>query len=44
MNEKKRMTEEEAEGAEIILGKPIGGFDLPGRVGNGAAFPHGSRP
>jgi hypothetical protein len=39
-----KMTEEEAESAEIILRKPPGAFDLPGTVGDGAAFPPPSRP
>jgi hypothetical protein len=38
------MNEEEAESAEIIIRKTFGGFDLPGSVGNGAAFPPASRP
>jgi hypothetical protein len=38
------MNEEEAESAEIILRKTFGVFDLPGSVGNGAAFPPASRP
>jgi hypothetical protein len=32
------MSEEEAESAEIIVRKTFGVFDLPGSVGNGAAF------
>ena len=43
-DEDKRMSEEEAESAEIILRKTFGVFDLPGSVGNGAAFPPASRP
>jgi hypothetical protein len=39
----KKMTEEEAERAEIISRKAFGTFDLPGSVENGAAFPHESR-
>jgi hypothetical protein len=32
------MNEENAESAEIILGKAFGSFDLPGRVGKGPLF------
>jgi hypothetical protein len=37
-NEDKRRNEEEAESAEIVPGKSLGRFDLPGRVGKRAAF------
>jgi len=33
-----RMNKEEAESAEIVPGKPLGHFDLPGGVGKRAAF------
>jgi hypothetical protein len=39
----KRMNEEEAESAEIVPGKPLGRFDLPGRLRKSAAFPPASR-
>jgi hypothetical protein len=39
----KKITEEEAESAEIISRKPLGAFGLPGSVENGAAFSHASR-
>jgi len=42
-DEDKRMNEEEAENAEIIPGKPLGRFDLPGKVGKRAAFGPASR-
>jgi len=40
--EDKGMNEEEAENAEIVPGKPLGRFDLPGRMGKRAAFPPAS--
>jgi hypothetical protein len=40
----KRVNEEEAESAEIVPGKPLGRFDLPGRVRKSAAFPPASWP
>ena len=33
------MNEEEAESAEIVPGKPLGRFDLPGRVRKAPLFP-----
>jgi hypothetical protein len=40
----KRMNEEGAKSAEIVPGKPLGRFDLPGRVKKSAAFPAASWP
>jgi hypothetical protein len=37
------MNEEEAESAEIVPGKPLGRFDLLGRVRKNAVFPPASR-
>jgi hypothetical protein len=36
------MNGEEAESAEIVPGKPLGSFDLPGRIRKNTAFPHAS--
>ncbi|MCX5919069.1 MAG: hypothetical protein NTX30_20630, partial [Deltaproteobacteria bacterium] len=41
-DEDKRMNEEEAESAEIILRKTFGVFDHPGGAGNGGTFPPAS--
>jgi hypothetical protein len=40
----KRIKEEGAESAEIVHGKPLGRFDLPGRVKKSAVFPAASWP
>ena len=40
----KKMNAEEAENAEIVPGKPLGRFDLPGRVRKNAPFPPASWP
>ena len=37
-NEDQRLNKEEAESAEIVPGKSLGGFDLPGKGGKKAAF------